>query len=228
MNHRVSFTKGATVMAAIASVAAIAALALGTPAHAAENAPRSIELAADGSAAIDIDATAAPDPSADHDLEALALAAPAIESSSQGGVFDLSAAIAAGARMEVATEWAEGVALAGGRVVNVPAGVSLATPTALPPTPRACRGQNKIWTDYLGGHARFSSCVVPKLIAALQAGVGATALAATIATAASMGVGAVSAIVPAVMQYSVWSIDACSKNGTGVELAFAGFICWAQ
>jgi hypothetical protein len=34
--------------------------------------------------------------------------------------------------------------------------------------------------------------------------------------------------VPALMQYSAWSIDACSKNGTGVELALSGFICWAQ
>ncbi|MEY9954155.1 hypothetical protein [Leifsonia sp. EB34] len=24
------------------------------------------------------------------------------------------------------------------------------------------------------------------------------------------------------------SVEACSRNGTGVELAFAGFICWAQ
>jgi len=92
----------------------------------------------------------------------------------------------------------------------------------------ACRGENKIWTDYLGGHARFSSCVTPKLVSALQAGVGATALAATIATAATLGVAAVSAIVPALLQYSAWSIDACSKNGTGVELVFASFICWAQ
>ncbi len=85
-----------------------------------------------------------------------------------------------------------------------------------------------MWTDWLGGHAKFSSCVVPQLVSALQAGVGATALAATIAAAASLGVGAVTAIVPALMQYSVWSIQACAANGTGVELAFAGFVCWAQ
>lgn len=36
------------------------------------------------------------------------------------------------------------------------------------------------------------------------------------------------AIAGAIFSYSSWSIDQCSKNGSGVELLFAGFVCWAQ
>lgn len=36
------------------------------------------------------------------------------------------------------------------------------------------------------------------------------------------------AIAGAIFSYSAWSIDQCSRNGTGVELLLAGFVCWAQ
>lgn len=200
-----------------------------TPAHSAPVA--AIELTTDGT--LEVSSSVAPaaalSPDTQADLDRLAASAAVIEQATSDGGFDYASAVANGAGDTIAREWAEGVILGGGNVLNAPEGTSPSTAT--PPQVSvfaACRGQNRIWTDYLGGHARFSSCAVPKVVSALQAGVGATALAATIATAASLGVAAVSAIVPALLQYSTWSIDACSKNGTGVELAFAGFVCWAQ
>ena len=154
-------------------------------------------------------------------MEALRSHSTALDGATRNGTFYFNEAIAAGVPEAMAREWAQGYALGGGIVVGVKEPVSISARAV-------CRGANQIWTDWLGGHAKFSSCAVPKVTSALQAGVGATAAAAAIAAAASLGVGAVTAIIPALMQYSVWSIQACAANGTGVELAFAGWVCWAQ
>lgn len=224
MSRRAAFAAAAAVMA-MGFVAAVAA-----PADASPSAASAVGSDSGTTVPVIPDAeSAASLPSAQQaELAALSSSSAAIEEATANGEFDYALAVRSGADETVAREWAQGVQLAGGAVRNAPNPTSLTQMPVRIAALAACRGQNRIWTDYLGGHARFSSCVVPKAVAALQAGVGATALAATIATAASMGVAAVSAIVPALLQYSVWSIDACSKNGTGVELAFAGFVCWAQ
>lgn len=167
-------------------------------------------------------------PSQQAELADLQANVASIEKSTKDGIFDYSVAVQNGVDANVAREWAQGVYAAGGVVAGAPADLAASAKASPRSTRAVCRGQNKIWTDILGVHARLSSCVVPKVVSALQAGAGAATLAATIATAASLGVGAVTAIVPAVMHYSAWSIDACSKNGTGVELALSGFVCWAQ
>ncbi len=155
------------------------------------------------------------------EMDALRVHSTALDGATRNGTFYFDEAIEAGVPEDMAREWAHGYALGGGMVVGVKEPVTISARAA-------CRGTNQIWADWLGAHAKFSSCVVPKVTSALQSGVGATAFAAGIAAAASLGVGAVTAIVPALMQYSVWSIQACAANGTGVELAFAGFVCWAQ
>lgn len=106
-----------------------------------------------------------------------------------------------------------------------PDSVEDASPEA---SPAACRGINKMWSDWLGWHAKLDSCATKQVIDALRSGAAATTVAAIIITATGGPVGAVAAIMPALLTWSAASIEACSRNGTGVEVAFSGFVCWAQ
>jgi hypothetical protein len=165
-------------------------------------------------------------PAQSAELSALDGYLPAIERASAAGVFDYPAALALGVDEHVATEWAQGVILAGGRVTGLP---DVARPSLPQQQVRAaCRGANGMWSDWLGWHARLDSCNTKRVIDALRSGAGATTVASIIVTAAGGPIGAVSAIMPALLTWSAGSIEACSRNGTGVEVAFAGFICWAQ
>ena len=109
-------------------------------------------------------------------------------------------------------------------------GLPASIAASVPPIPTAlatCRGANQIWTDYLGGHFRFSSCLVQKVIGALSVGAAAATVASIIA-AYIAAPAAISAIIPALMGWSAASLGACAQNGTGVEGLLAGLICWAQ
>lgn len=160
-----------------------------------------------------------------NDLATINAYAAPIDAATSKGTFDYSLAITGGVPTTLATEWAQGYALGGGTITNLAAGITL--PNALPDV-KSCRGSNAIWTDWLGGHAKFSSCATRAYVTALQGGAAGTTVAAAIAAASTLTVGALMGIIPALMAYAAWSIDACSKNGTGIEMAFAGVVCWAQ
>lgn len=137
--------------------------------------------------------------------------------------FDYAAAVTAGVPDEMAANYARGVTGSGGVVVNAPAGVITRTDLRA-----ACRGQNKVWVDF-ATHIRINSCVTPKVVAALGVPGGLATVAGLVGGFAGAGfAGGGVAIAGAIFSYSSWSIDQCSKNGSGVELLFAGFVCWAQ
>lgn len=165
-------------------------------------------------------------PSQNEELETLKRSLPAIQAATIGRVFDYGSAKASGVSELMASNWARGVILAGGQVVGAP---DLAQPTSSEPNSSGgCRGVNKMWSDWLGWHAKLNSCTTKQVIDALRVGVPATTVASLIVTACAGPIGAVSAIMPALLTWSASSIEACSRNGTGVEVAFAGFVCWAQ
>ncbi|QIZ97975.1 hypothetical protein [Leifsonia sp. PS1209] len=139
--------------------------------------------------------------------------------------FDFALAIDAGVPNDIATSWAEGVADTGGIVVN-------AGPRSFPThaSRAACRGESRVWIDIWGTHVRLNSCVTPTVVTALQGGANAAYIAAAIGGLSGIGAiaGGAIALGGAIGNYSAWSIEQCSRNGTGVELALAGFVCWAQ
>jgi hypothetical protein len=93
----------------------------------------------------------------------------------------------------------------------------------------ACAGETRGWMDGFGAHARFDSCDTNTLIAAMNNGASYAALAAVLAgfSGEVYAVGG-GALVAALIQLSSSSISACAVDGTGVEIAVAGFVCWAQ
>lgn len=97
-------------------------------------------------------------------------------------------------------------------------------------TRAACRGESRVWIDIWGTHVRLNSCVTPTVVTAIQGGSNAAYIAAAIGGLSGVGAiaGGAIALAGAIGNYSAWSIDQCSRNGTGVELALAGFVCWAQ
>jgi hypothetical protein len=158
-------------------------------------------------------------------LEAHAAALEAADTKVSGvRTFDFGKALASGVPTDLASGWASGIASTGGRVINAGDRV-FETATVL-----GCRGEWRVWIDGWGTHVRLDSCITPKVVTALQ-GVGNAAFIAA-AIGGMSGIGAIPggaiALAGAMLNYSAWSIDQCSKNGTGVELAYAGFVCWAQ
>ena len=182
---------------------------------------------ADGGLAVSSGGRAELNPAQSAELTALDEDLPSIQAATVGGVFDYTRAVALGADAQVAVEWARGVVLAGGRVSGLPDSARVGLPLQ-PQSRAACRGANAMWSDWLGWHARLDSCNTLRVVDALRSGAGATTVASIIITAAGGPIGAVSAIMPALLTWSAASVEACSRNGTGVEVAFAGFICWAQ
>jgi hypothetical protein len=196
------------------------------PASAAEPVPAGLQVATDGTAVLNLPASTT-DPKVDQ-VAAELESSGAIEEMSETHSFDYGAAVASGVSVETANDWAQGVAIAGGAVSNAPASLETSLPSAVA-SRAACRGVNKLWSDAFGSHVKLDSCNTIKLVAALQSGAGATAVLAVLAGAGfGASTGALAAIVPSIIQYSAWSVDACSKNGTGVELVLGGIICWAQ
>ncbi|MGJ4845135.1 hypothetical protein [Leifsonia sp. Le1] len=173
--------------------------------------------------------TLAGTPDAVADVEQLEAAFPALDGATDRStvrpVFDFAAALSAGAPLDLAREWSVGIQVIGGEILNAPPGiVEPMAPTLLP---RACSGQSRWWVDAWGTHVRLDSCATRTAISVLQGSSSAAALAAALGGFAPL-VGMPFGIYAGMAGYSAWSIEQCSRNGTGVELALAGFVCWAQ
>lgn len=202
------------------SVAAALTGVATAPANAAE--PR-VTTAADGSVAIDIPSGA----TAGHEVDAnqLALVDTAVDESSK--TFDYKKALAAGADAQFAAEYALGYSASGGTVLNAPAGAHAAKNLVSPMA--KCKGQNKIWSDWIGFHYRLDSCLVQRVIALEAEGAGAAAIAGAIGGAVSAGGTALAgAVAGALLAMGSAGLAACAVNGTGVEGVGTGVICWAQ
>ncbi|QIZ98982.1 hypothetical protein [Leifsonia sp. PS1209] len=133
--------------------------------------------------------------------------------------FDFAAALRSGVPNELARDYARGVAIGGGHVVNdngeFPSQVSARA---------TCRGQNAFWYDWIGYHFKLDSCITPKVVKAIAGTAGVAGVLGALSAAfppTSLPLVAVGAVAA----YSAWSIDQCSKNGTGVEMSLAGFVC---
>jgi hypothetical protein len=203
-----------------ATIAAVALLTIALP-HAANAAPvdegTTVDITAPGSDQLS--------PEIQTQIDELAANERLIDSASSraAGIltFDLGAALASGVPMDLARDYAQGVAIGGGQVVND--GEFRLSISAR----AACKGQNKFWSDWIGYHFKLDSCITPKVVTAIAGGAGVAGLAGTL-SAAFPPVALPLAAIGAVYAYSAWSIDQCSKNGTGIEMSLAGFLCWAQ
>ncbi|QIZ99578.1 hypothetical protein [Leifsonia sp. PS1209] len=154
-------------------------------------------------------------------------------SSRSGGVlvFDYARAVASGVPDGLVRDYATGVILGSGRVEAAPADFHIdARGLSSSMLERgSCRGQNSWWIDIWGNHIRMDSCITARVVIALTGGAGAAAIAAILTSlAGAVFAGGAVALGGALAGYSAWSMDQCSKNGTGIEAAMAGFVCWAQ
>lgn len=140
--------------------------------------------------------------------------------------FDFSAAVKAGADEQFALEFAKGFGANGGTVTNGPIQVTHASEfRAL----SSCRGQTRIWSDWIGLHWRADSCTATVIASELAMGAGFAAIAGVVAAKFDLPEGAaVSAIVGAILAIGSAAITACNARGTGVEAVGWGAICWAQ
>lgn len=208
-----------TSFAAVAVTAALIALAFPSAASAAPTSgPASVEIAAASMEQLPPDVR-----SQIEELEGNWSRIGAA-STTEGGIvtFDLAGAIGNGVPRELARDFAQGVAIGGGHVVNdngeFPSRLSARA---------TCRGQNAFWYDWIGYHFKLDSCITPKVVNAIAGTAGVAGVLGALSAAfppTSLPLVAVGAVAA----YSAWSIDQCSRNGTGVEMSLAGFVCWAQ
>lgn len=143
--------------------------------------------------------------------------------------FDLDTALSRGVPSGLANDFAEGISLSGGSVLGDFTPSQPALDAGVIKSLSACVGETRGWIDGFGSHARFNSCDTDKLVSVLNVGAGWGAVAAVVAGFSGdvYAVGGV-ALMAALMQLSGSSISACAADGTGVEIAAAGYICWAQ
>jgi hypothetical protein len=143
--------------------------------------------------------------------------------------FDLDMALSRGVPVDLANDFAEGISFGGGSVSGdfTPSHPELDASSMR--VLAACIGETRGWIDGFGAHARLNSCDTATLINVLASGATYATVAAVIA---DLGGGAYAAaagaIAGAVFQLDANSISNCAADGTGVEIAAAGFICWAQ
>lgn len=152
-----------------------------------------------------------------------------LQGSDGAQTFDLDLALSRGVPTDLATDFAEGISLAGGTVSGDFIPSQLLSDASSVQALSACAGETRGWVDGFGAHARFDSCDTDTLVSALNIGASYSAIAAILAgfSGEVYAVGG-GGLVAALIQASGSSISACAVDGTGVEIAVAGFVCWAQ